>query len=372
MRPHPIGELSPSGVLDVGLKCVHSCTFCYYSYWDGSDDQFAGMRKAPWRSEEELRRTLDDFAKWGLSRFDVTGGEPTLHPRLVPLMQYAHQSLGLRARITTLAQFLDRPRRGSGQAPIEALHEAGVREWLFSLHAVDAALFRTITGADLERMLAAMAWASDLGATVMTNTVVHRHNAAHLPAIAEHLAARGGVHIANFIVMKVEWGWSHDPGGAVERKARYADLLPHLARAVDVLERAGVGVNVRYGPYCAYRGLEKNLVGFKGVQLDPFEWRNGTRGGDGPGPYGKPPFLFFSRLDDYLAQHPKDVETKRGYNMTFGPRCGGCALRAVCDGVDRDYAAEHGFDEFEPYAGEPVTDLVHFRRNNPRVFLLPG
>ncbi|HVP29705.1 MAG TPA: radical SAM protein [Myxococcota bacterium] len=371
MRAHPIGELSPSGVLDVGLRCVHSCNFCYYSYWDGTGDQFAGMRKAPWRSRQELVALLDDFKKWGLTRFDVTGGEPTLHPELVPVMAYAHQGLGLRARITTLGQFLDRPLRGGKRPLLEELHEAGVRELLFSLHAVDTALFHAITKADLSKLLGAMAHADDLGMTSMTNTVVHKHNVEHLPAIARHVAGTS-VHLANFIVMKVEWGWAHDREGAVERKARYADLLPSLREAVAILEAAGKGVNVRYGPYCAYPGLEKNLVGFKGVQLDPFEWRNGTRGGAGDGPYGKPPFLFFDSLDGYLARHPKDVETKPGYNMTFGPKCADCALRPICDGVDRDYAREHGFDELAPYVGEPVTDLVHFRRANPRAFLLPG
>lgn len=370
MHSHPIGELSPSGVLDVGLRCVHSCNFCYYSYWDGTGDQFAGMRKAPWRTKAELLSTLDDFKKWGLTRFDVTGGEPTLHPDLVELMAYAHHTLGLRARITTLGQFLDRPVRGAKRPLIEALHEAGVRELLFSLHAVDRDLFHTITKADLSKLLAGIEHADDLGMTWMTNTVVHKHNADHLPAIARHLAPTKA-HLVNFIVMKVEWGWSHDPNGAVERKARYSDLLPSLREAVQILEAAGKAVNIRYGPYCAYPGLEKNLVGFKGVQLDPFEWRNGTRGGEGEGPYGKPPFLFFEKREDYERLHPRDVETKPGYNMTFGAQCGSCALRAICDGVDRDYAREHGWDELVPYSGEPITDLVHFRYANPRAFLLP-
>jgi pyrroloquinoline quinone biosynthesis protein E len=89
MRQHPIGALSDTGVLDVGLKCVHSCTFCYYSYWDGSDDQFRGMRRAPWRPRSELVATLDNFKRWGLRRFDVTGGEPTLHPELASVMDHA-------------------------------------------------------------------------------------------------------------------------------------------------------------------------------------------------------------------------------------------------------------------------------------------
>ena len=50
MYQHPIGELSRGAVLDVGLKCTHSCRFCYYSYLDKSDDQFRGMRRAAFRS----------------------------------------------------------------------------------------------------------------------------------------------------------------------------------------------------------------------------------------------------------------------------------------------------------------------------------
>lgn len=370
MHTHHIGTLSPSGVLDVGLRCVHSCKFCYYSHWDGSEDQFAYMRRAPWKSYEELRDILDQFKTWGLTRFDVTGGEPILHPQLLELMQYAHQQLGLRARITTLAQFLTRPMAGRPRPLIEELADVGVREFLFSLHAVDPDLFQRITGASLAKMLEAMAAAERLGLIAMTNTVVNEDNFRHLVDIARHLAD-SPVKLVNYIVMKVEWGWSHNRDGAVERKARYSDLLPPLTEAVGILEAAGKAVNVRYGPYCAYRGIEKNLVGFKGVQLDPYEWRNGTRGGDdGIHHYGKQPFLFFKTLQDYQRQHPVDVETKAGYNMSFGEPCSGCAVRHICDGVDKDYVLKHGWSEFQPFAGEPITDLMHFRRNNPQAFAL--
>jgi len=43
---HQPGAPARSGVLDLGLKCVHSCRFCYYSFHEGSEDQFAPLRKA--------------------------------------------------------------------------------------------------------------------------------------------------------------------------------------------------------------------------------------------------------------------------------------------------------------------------------------
>ncbi len=369
MHQHPIGALSECGVLDLGLKCTHSCTFCYYSYWDGSTDQFAGMRKAPWRTMEELTATLDDFRRWGLTRLDITGGEPTLFPHLGDVVAYANAQ-GLRPRVITLGQFLAKKMRGSARPLIDDLYDAGLREFLFSTHAVDEELFRHVTKESFARLRTSMELATERGMDWFTNTVVHQHNMAHLPDIARFLA-QTPVRIVNFIVMKVEFSWANERDKALERKASYTAILPHLREAIAILEAAGKPVNIRYGPYCAYKGLEKHLVGFKGIQLDPYEWRNGLRGGKGDGPYGARPFLFFKSLEEYTRQHPQDVETKPGYNMTFGPKCGSCALRHVCDGVDKDYVRHHGWDEFEPYAGAPVTDLAHFRRANPGAFLMP-
>jgi hypothetical protein len=56
------------------------------------------------------------------------------------------------------------------------------------------------------------------------------------------------------------------------------------------------------------------------------------------------------------------VETRDAYNMCQGEKCAGCSLRRICDGVDRDYVKQHGWDEFEPYAGAEIADLTHLRR----------
>ena len=54
---HPPGQISRWGVLDVGLKCPHSCVHCYYAFLpDGSDNpkKFAGMRRADWKGDPEF------------------------------------------------------------------------------------------------------------------------------------------------------------------------------------------------------------------------------------------------------------------------------------------------------------------------------
>ena len=96
--PEPIyhipGKLSKGAVLNVGLKCTHSCKFCYYSYLDKTDNQFSGMRKAHFRTFKENKQILTLLKKNSFINFDVTGGEPTLHPDIVELMRYAHQEIG--------------------------------------------------------------------------------------------------------------------------------------------------------------------------------------------------------------------------------------------------------------------------------------
>ena len=59
---HPVGELSPTGILDVGLRCPHSCKFCYYSHFDGHEDQFHALRTMPFRELRECTELIDDFA----------------------------------------------------------------------------------------------------------------------------------------------------------------------------------------------------------------------------------------------------------------------------------------------------------------------
>lgn len=367
---HPVGTLSPTGVLDVGIRCPHSCVFCYYSHFDGHADPFHALRTLPFRPLEECTALADAFVRWGLTHCDVTGGEPTLHPRIVELIRHVEQRADVRARIITLGQFTLRRSRATGRRLVDELLDAGLSDFLFSIHAATPELFRKLTKGSLDRVKATMEYLDGLDFSYTANTVVQEYNYRELPQLARYLADRN-LRFHNFIVMKLEWGWRQNPSDGVVHKARYAEIAPWLAEAVRILEDAGVGVNVRYAPYCTLPGLEPNVVGYKQVQLDPYEWRNGTRGARVEGtPYGGQPFLFYERVEDYLGEHPTQVATRDEYNMTQGPPCRRCALREVCDGVDRDYVARHGWEEFRPYEGPPVTGLTRFRRPDAPTFEL--
>lgn len=371
MYRHPPGALSRGAVLDVGLKCTHSCRFCYYSYLDRSADQFRGMRRARFRSLEECKAILDGLKRHGFDHFDYTGGEPSLHPHIVEITRYAHRELGLAGRMITLGQFLMRRMPGC-RTPrlIDDLLAAGLVNFLFSIHAVDDALFERITGESWSRLRAALDHLDGLGFDYTSNTTVFEWNHQHLPAIA-HEVARHRVYLHNFILMNAYYEWNRD-GRAFGVQARYQTVRPYLAEAIATLAAQGIAANIRYAPLCAVRGLERHLVGVVGVRYDPYEWMNeaGHFGGS-PEHCAKPLDVPVGGVDPSFRKRPADRTLANGLRVVaergpgtkvFAEQCLRCAAREVCDGIDPNYLLQYGADEFQPYEGPVWQAPVHEAR----------
>lgn len=349
---HQPGGLSRWGVVDVGLKCVHRCQFCYYSYLDGSGDQFAGMRKASFLPAEHVKRLAAGLAREGFIGFDVTGGEPCLYPGIVELVAQARE-LGLASRIITLGQYL---MRGMKSAPgqgrlVDALLAAGASDFLLSVHAVDEQNFAAITGESWQRLKSAMDHLDALGFDYCTNTTVFAANFRLLPDIARQIA-RHRVYVANIIIMNAYYAWSRPGARTREVQGHYSDIRPYLAAARDLLEAEGIAVNVRYAPLCTMRGLERNLVGITGVRHDPHEWMNCI---DHSSPGAPEAMAKRLPLNDWEPHYPltpchgdRDLVAQRA-GKAFPAKCRGCRAIAVCDGVDPNYLAARGDGELAPY-----------------------
>jgi pyrroloquinoline quinone biosynthesis protein E len=369
---HPPGALTKSGVLDVGLKCTHSCKFCYYSYLDRSDDQFRGMRHASFRSTEDCVAILDKLHQHGFIAFDVTGGEPTLHPEIVELMRHAHQDLGMSGRIITLGQFLmRRMKSGTSDRLVDDLLKAGLTNFLLSFHSADPETFHALTGESLPKLISAMDYLDSIDFHYCTNTTVVEANYQTLPAIAREVA-KHKVYIHNFIVMNAYYEWATE-NRAAGMQARYTAIHPYLAEAARILEGEGVGLNLRYVPLCTYPGLERHVVGVVGVRYDPYEWGNngGHMGGTPDEAAGLIPIVE-GEVEPYFGMRARSLritdeitaDAVRGANIkAFPPSCGPCDAREVCDGVDPKYLARHDASEMRPYAHiEAAGTLLEARR----------
>ncbi|MEH2183076.1 glycosyltransferase [Nostoc sp.] len=358
MYKHQPGKLSKGAVLDVGLKCAHSCKFCYYSYLDKTDDQFRGMRKAKFRSFEECKEILNLLKTNGFINFDVTGGEPTLHPHIIELMRYAHQELGLHGRIITLGQFLMKKMPNcQHEKLIDDLLKVGLENFLFSLHAVNEELFQQITGESFDKLQRAMYYLDNQGFQYTSNTVVFEWNYKHLPQVA-HEILKHEIYLHNFIIMNAYYEWNNN-GKAFGVQAKYSDIYPYLKEAVEILESNNRAVNIRYAPLCAFKGLEKNLVGMVGVRYDPYEWMNmaGHMGGTPdlcahiiPIQEGEIENHLMYREIELIHENGVKVTGSRGSNLKhFSEVCTKCSAKDVCDGIDPNYLKLYGDQEFIPY-----------------------
>lgn len=341
---HPPGRLSRWGVIDVGLKCVHSCTFCYYVHLDDDPDPFHGMRRASFVTSTHLLALARSLKQNDFVGFDVTGGEPTLHPGLVDLAIEA-RALGLAMRLITLGQFL------ATKGLLDRLLDAGITDFLLSVHAVEEEAFRQITGGSWAKLRVAMERLDRAGFDYCTNTTVHEANFRQLPAIADEIA-RHRVYAANLIVMNAYYAWSQPGGAAKHVQAHYGEVSPYVIEARDRLEAAGIAVNIRYAPLCTVKGAERNLVGIVGVRHDPHEWMNQI---DHIRP-GAPEVMGMRLgLRDFDPGVPLDLVNEAGIvarrsGKVYPAKCQSCAAALICDGIDPRYLAERGDAELQPYS----------------------
>jgi len=350
---HPPGRLSRWGVVDVGLKCVHSCKHCFYSFLNGEEDQFAGMRRAGWHSANNLFALVDSLKENGFLGFDITGGEPTAHPKIVDVVKRASDK-AIAARIITLGQFLTR------RNLLERLLDAGLVDFRFSLHSTDAEIFHRMTGGDLILLVAAMNQLQQRGFQYVTNTTITEQNYRTLPEIARWIAQRPEIYQTTWLFFMPYYQWASTHQG--KHRVRYVDIAPYLRDAVAIVEEAGIGATIRYAPQCTIRGMERNHVGIVGVRHDPHEWMNCIDHRADP----EATTLATARdmgqrlpLHDFETGFPLepragavgDIEliAARPAGKVFPAKCRSCRAMAVCDGVDPWYLGQFGDDEFSPY-----------------------
>jgi cyclic pyranopterin phosphate synthase len=120
-------------------------------------------------SFEEIERVVTIFARLGIDKVRLTGGEPLLRPQIEKLVEKIAKIPGIRDLALTSNGFLF-------QRKAAALRQAGLRRISFSLDSLEAANFKKMTGRDgLEAVLKSIDLAFELGLNpVKVNAVIIR------------------------------------------------------------------------------------------------------------------------------------------------------------------------------------------------------
>lgn len=309
----PDGQIMARLELHLTYHCPERCVFCSEEHRMQAYRPF----KVTWG---RVARVLRLHAARGVRAVHLTGGEPTIHPKFVEVLQLA-QKLGMRTSVGTIGTMLSRPDFAARALP--HLDEA-----LFSLHGPTAEIHDAIAGrvGSFDQVTAAIRLARDQkpGFGLFVNTVVCRDNIAHVAdtaALADRLGAR-------LIVVS-----NTTPEGAAfdvyERLAVPLDLLArHLPAVADRVERAVV----------RYFGVPMCLLGPHAMMSNDLHWdpRVTVEWQSAP---GKVAFTgIYSWAPDRRREHV--------------PACAPCTRRDVCMGVYDSYRQRWPTDRLQPYRND--------------------
>ncbi|WP_407354467.1 GTP 3',8-cyclase MoaA [Luteimonas sp. R10] len=180
---------------DLRLSVIEACNFrCGYCMPADRVPEDYGLDAATRLSFDEIETLVRGFARVGVRKLRITGGEPLLRKSLPDLVARLATVPGIDdLALTTNGSLLARQAR--------ALRRAGLRRLTVSLDALDPALFRQLSGdrGDIAAVLAGLDAAVEAGfASIKLNCVVQRGiNDGEVLRLVEHF--RGSGHVLRFI-----------------------------------------------------------------------------------------------------------------------------------------------------------------------------
>jgi len=254
--------LTKRAVVWIGQTCNLRCYFCYFlnRITDPTHPEHDFM------SKDKLKKLFYTLRHtYGCTSIDIQGGEPTIYPQMLELVKYCRE-IGLIPTIITNAQVLGKP----GLA--EKYKEAGVYDFLISMHGVgethDEAVCRKGAWAKLQ---AAMERLVEAQVPFRFNCVVTSSTARTVPEVAR-MAIKYNARSVNFLNYN-----SFEDQDLENRKRQnlvsFSDLKPIMADATDMLEAAGIEVNLRYWPMCQVEPRHrKNVYDWQQLPYDHHEW----------------------------------------------------------------------------------------------------
>ncbi|WP_163786560.1 GTP 3',8-cyclase MoaA [Myxococcus vastator] len=164
--------------LSITDRCNFRCSYCSPASWGGKRDLLG---------PEELERITSVFARMGIRRVRLTGGEPLIRPDILEIARRIAAVPGIQhLAITSNASHLERLAL--------PLREAGVTQLNLSLDTLLAETFRRISKqGDFDAVLRGLDAAAGAGyASLKLNVVVMRGvNDAEAPALVAYAHARG-------------------------------------------------------------------------------------------------------------------------------------------------------------------------------------
>jgi len=296
-------------VIITGYSCNNNCKFCID----------ANKRNLPEKTTEEIISEMVDSRSRGRTYLEIIGGEQTIRPDFVYLVETA-KKIGFRNIVmATNGRML------AYKAFAKKVIEAGITSIIFSIHGHKPELHDSLTRSNgsFKQLLSGINNIKSLGfKNIGSNTTIVKQNYKHLPTIARFIY-RKGIRNAEFIFADPTYGGAHD--NFTESVTKISDSAFYIKRCLDIGRKARLGHwHIRYVPLCCFLGYEKQISELDEVKRFKTE-------------HLAPDFKNF------------DVEHSRGSIARIKPeKCRNCLYYNNCEGIWREYIARYGDQELIP------------------------
>jgi len=338
-----------------GTGCNTRCRFCYY-YLTGLRDFW---------SKETIKREMDIAKKSGMNAIDFSGGEPTIHPNFLELVEYA-KSRGFKT-ICTLTNGL----RMSDEKFVKKVVDAGINDVLFSLHGSCAEEHNYITqvSTSFDKILEAINNIKDYNINFRINCTITKINYKNLIRHAELYNKLEPMQV-NFILFN-DFELADELTN--QFAVKYSEVEPYIKKAIDLMEGSIRYINVRYIPFCFMEGYEKHVTDYPQKIFDPFEWSQRLLIRL-PASRITPFWKYIGYLVyGFIKTRPKPKLSRefledicvrmRLRDYVKSEKCKECKYDYICQGLEKSYAKVFGLSELTPISGEKIKEPLYFRRN---------
>lgn len=152
---------------ELTYECNNDCLFCY-NVW--KDPSMAQEWKPRLLSSEEIRQIIQQLKKEGVFRISFTGGEPTLHPDFIEILEFC-TSIGMRPDFVTNANRIT-------PEFAQKVKAAGINHVQVSLHGSHRELHETLTqvNGSFEKAIHGIQNLIAQGVKVNVNMTVNKQN----------------------------------------------------------------------------------------------------------------------------------------------------------------------------------------------------
>lgn len=282
-------------------QCNSSCEFCVVDSHQGNPEQV---------NKNTILKFIQDNKNNGYEMVNIHGGEPTLIPELIEILDNIRENGYKSVSIQTNARKLADLKYAT------ELCSKGIELFVISLHGKDAEIQDSISQVEnsFNEAIEGIKNIKSLGKKIRTNTVVCNKNKDQIKEIVEFIISLGVDHV-NISNM-------HPVGKAFKNfkktVPKISEFIDEVKAAVDLAVSKNCIVTLEGFPFCVLGEYSKYVINW-----DEQEFK----------------LLYHDRVlqnyDDFMKN-----ETKKK-----GKMCGSCNEADKCGGVYKEYLMFNGWDE---------------------------